>query len=450
MLIRIYCAVVVVAAMAWASSPVSAVTVADLGSNYQAAALGSSTASFNAGTGISDTAGTGRWNFLQANSGGGSPSLLTFQASPGDSGQPGYGGSAGASELGFAMPAISKNLLFNSGTVPAANAVNIHPGNENPVEIIAQWTVGQAGLYDLAGGVTRYSGSGTGVASVVRINGVDLSPAEITTGGRQTGFNYLRNLNVGDTVAIVVGPNGDFFSDESAVRFRATQLEGRLLANVGGDYRPAANGQTSASINIMDTAGQGTWRYFGSDNINLDATAGEVLGVFGAVGNGGNSGYGGGLNGFNMSAVSDLNLFGDGEVPLDDELALHPADSTRVFEVLRWTAGAGEEGGVNVVGNIRNPVVGGDSIEFYVLVDGATLFSTIATSSTLPMTFFDFNATVQLGSTIDFVLGRRGGFAADESVLSAFIVQLPVPEPATLTLAFLGGAALMGRRRRVA
>ena len=291
--------------------------------------------------------------------------------------------------------------------------------------------------------------AGNGVNTFLRINGVNQSPDEISNANREVGYNYLSNLNAGDLVSIVVDSNGNFVNDETGVRFRATQLEGRLLANVGGDYVPAQNGQTSASINIVDTAGQGTWRYFGSDNINIDATANEQLGVFGVVGNSGNSGYGDGLNGFNLSAVSDSRLFTSGEAPLADELSIHPADSTRPFEVLRWTAGVGEAGLVNVVGNIRNPVIGGDGIEFYILVDGVQMFSAVSTGNTLPMSFFDFKALVSVGSTIDFVQGRRAGFGFDESILSAFIVQAAtVPEPATLTLMALAGMFTLGRRSK--
>ena len=80
------------------------------------------------------------------------------------------------------------------------------------------------------------------------------------------------------------------------------------------------------------------------------------------------------------------------------------------------------------------------------------MFAISGTGSATPITFFDFNATIGVGSTVDFVLGRDGSsFGADESILSAFITLQPqaVPEPSTVTLilAALVGLAWFGRRR---
>ncbi len=441
-----------------------ATLVADLAADFQPTALGQSTAAFNGGTGLSDTAGTGRWNYLQTNTGGGSPTFLTFQSSPGNSGLPAYAGVNQPGE-GFAMPAISQNRIFGDGVTPIAGTLNVHPGNVEPLELVARWTVGQAGLYNLAGSVTDMAPVGNGINYTVRVNGVNQfggGGGVITVGSKDDGFNLLRNLNVGDTVDLVVGPNGagNWAADETRVKMQANSINGPIFANAGADYKTAANGTSSASANITDTKGAGLWTYFASDNVNINATPNEQLLTFGPIGNGGNSGYGGGQNGFNLPGVSNAILFGDGEPTMTgQELSWHPGDvanlgptGPREFTVLRWTAGTGESGAVDLIGNIRSPLATSDGTDFHILVDGIEVFTKNLTGADRTMTFFSISAIITPGSTVDFVLGNGPGSSnlfADESILSAIIVAQVVPEPTTLSCLAIASLALL-RRRRVA
>ena len=226
---------------------------------------------------------------------------------------------------------------------------------------------------------------------------------------------------------------------------------------------------------IDDSAGDGSWTFFTANAVS-SPTDTQVL-TWGAVGNAGNQGFGGGegsdgVNNLNLGAVSDQYIFNDGGdnigiqgQPGYRELALHPAGDgafgntgiLRDFLVTRWEAGASSEGLININGSIRNLVDNfGDSIEFYILVDGVQFFSVNATGTTLEETYFDFDATILQGEYVDFVLGDQGNNIADEAILRATILSLgdttnsvtPVPEPASLSLLCLGGLVVGMRRRR--
>lgn len=431
----------VVASVVWATVLAevlpAATVVANVGQDYVAGTTAGVDTS--ATVGIPDTEGTGTWNYYQANGGGGSPALLIWNANPGNSGQPGYGSTA-PNTGGFDVPALSKNLIFGDGVAAPSDEVNVHPGNVDPVEVIARWTAGASGLMNIAGSFDENGGAGD-IGFAVRVNGTDVFNGTTT---REDGFSFLQAVSAGDAVDFVVGPNGGFGGDESQLNARATRLSGTLLANAGGDY-------TGSGQPFADTFGTGQWSYFESDNVNIDATVSEQALTFKSVGNAGNNGYGG-SGSAGMGAISDAMLFVDGEAPLADELAWHPSDGFLQYTVARWTAGAGEAGMVDITGNIRNVVVGGDGIDFHILVDGSEVFTLSGTGSSTPITFFDVSAAIGIGSTIDFVLGRDGGtFSADESIFSAFITQTSVvPEPMSISLLGLGlfGVGWFGWRRR--
>lgn len=407
-----------------------AVELADLRGNFQAATVGSTTMSLNAGTGILDTAGTGRWNFYSATGAGGTHTLLTYQNSIGNGGFAGYrGNNAGAN---FDMPAISVNRIFNDGITPPAGAVNVHPNNASPLELVTRWTAGQSGLMNIAASLQDVAPSGNGIDYTIRRNGVNLFPVVLSgSAGRIDGSNLLVNVTAGDTIDLVVGPNGagQYGADESHAKFHVSALSGTLVANLGGDYKETAQ--------PFSATGTGNWSYFASDNINIGATPNEVPMTVKAIGGAGNTGWGA-TGTSNMPAINDGLIYSDGEPRMANEVSVHPGENGNPHEyaVMRWTAGTGEAGMANIVGNFRNPVIGGDSIDFHVLVDGVSIYDYTATASTTPLTFFDLTTPVVVGSTVDFVLGNNtAGYAADESVIAAFIsVQAAVPEPSSIVL----------------
>ncbi len=209
------------------------------------------------------------------------------------------------------------------------------------------------------------------------------------------------------------------------------------VADLAADFRAADNPGDAAS-GISDTTGEGSWSYYSSDNANPSAAGVDLqLMTWGDVGNAGNQGFSGGENGmYNLAAISDEFLFVDGGdnigiqgSPGYHELSLHPGgdgfqgDAARQYVVAQWTAGDSVDGLINIGGSIRNFIVSGDSVEFYIYVDGVLEFSVNGTGSTLDETPFDFDATISPGQSVDFVLGNGGNESlfGDESLLRAII-----------------------------
>ena len=142
------------------------------------------------------------------------------------------------------------------------------------------------------------------------------------------------------------------------------------------------------------------------------------------------------------------------------EVAAHPgnglaSDTNPSILVKRWTAGAGEAGEINIVGNFRN-FVGGSIPDLQILIDGVSVYDADNTSpfleaSTLAMQYFDVEATIGVGDTVDFVLTNfDGNFTGNESVIAAYITgtNVVIPEPSSVALVGLGGLLLTLRRRR--
>lgn len=208
------------------------------------------------------------------------------------------------------------------------------------------------------------------------------------------------------------------------------------VADLAADFPQANNGAPASGIE--DTTGNGHWEYFSSDRANPSTAGADVQTLtWGNVGNAGNQGFGGGENGSNnLAAISNEFLFVDGGdnigiqgAPGYHELALHPGgdnfegNANRDYLVARWTAGESVDRLINVSGSLRNLIGNGDSVDFFIYVNGELEFSASGGSSTLDETPFDFDSFIVPGQTVDFVLGNGGGNNpfGDESLLRAII-----------------------------
>ena len=208
----------------------------------------------------------------------------------------------------------------------------------------------------------------------------------------------------------------------------ATSLH--VVANLAKDYE------------LGDTAGDGRWSYFACGDVDPSVPQSQRnMLKQGTVGDLGNIGYGGGQNGTaNLPAISNRSLFETGKLqnlgidgdPGYHELAVHPgdgcsgSDAESPFVVARWTAGSSSSGLINVAGAVRNLVANGDSIDFHIYVGGRLAFESRGNGNEdgkLPETSFDFDAHVETGEHVDFVVGNggNGDLAGDETLLRVLI-----------------------------
>lgn len=107
--------------------------------------------------------------------------------------------------------------------------------------------------------------------------------------------------------------------------------------------------------------------------------------------------------------------------------------------VARYTSS--EAGEVTISGEFGSGDIGGVGI--FILVDNVQAFGITNASATEA---FDFDVTLGVGSTVDFVVSNGdGSYAFDSTPLSATIET--VPEPATMLALGLGAVALVRKRR---
>jgi hypothetical protein len=207
-----------------------------------------------------------------------------------------------------------------------------------------------------------------------------------------------------------------------------------VLADIRGDY-------ATTGFPLSDSFGTGSWTYYASTTLNPSSGTLTQLSFTSAsnFGNHGNSGYantGHTDSGFLVPAVANVPIFIDGATPNASQLAWHPANSSPSFVTLRWTAGTGEAGVLQVAGAFSRVGEPSGSVDFAIFADGVQIFSSlgVGTGNTIPFNLTSVSITA--GQSVDFVLGPNGGFGADESLISGTISST-VPEPAT-------GAAICG------
>lgn len=201
-------------------------------------------------------------------------------------------------------------------------------------------------------------------------------------------------------------------------------------ADLGENFKTASVGQTAQDASVVDTSGDGSWRYMSSNEANPSTGGATLQDLTYAtnLGSAGNSGYGAA----NQAIISNAFIGSNGDDNLGingspgyHEVAVSPAASGQQYTVARWTAGADSEGIININGSIRNLINSGDSVDFAIYVNGTQEFSVSGTGTTLTEQYFDFDKTIVEGDTVDFVLGNGGSgdIAGDESLLRAIILR---------------------------
>ena len=105
-----------------------------------------------------------------------------------------------------------------------------------------------------------------------------------------------------------------------------------------------------------------------------------------------------------------------------EEIRVHPSGRDPKFAVVRWEAGPGEEGSINIAGNVRKvDGGGGDGVTFEIFVDGASIFTATVAGTDTTGVSFDQTLTVGAGATVDFVIGPNGSDGNDSTGLEATI-----------------------------
>jgi len=365
----------------------------------------------------------------------------------------------------FVLPAVKNGQLIlgaNEGT-PGLDELALHPGDTARTYNVTRWTAGasEAGAVNLSGTLRDLGAIGDGVTLSVFADGVKLLGSTLVN--TNTGIDFDVNVTVaaGSNVDFVVGRNGGFGADHSAMSIEITPTmiapQG-VIAELRADYdaHTPATGQPSTGL-IADTQGNGEWNFFdaatanptdpGNDLTPLIYTTTQPHAVVAA-----DSYVDPAQGSFFLPGVKNGQLIlGAAEgVPDSNELGVHPGQSNRTYQVTRWTAGAGEDGEISISGSARDLGVVGNGITLGVFVDGVHEFDSGVIGNFAAA--FDFTTTVDVGSNVDFVIGSNGDFGADHSALAVTITQAvsAVPEPSTLVLLALGtlGLIVAGRRRK--
>jgi hypothetical protein len=110
-----------------------AAVLADARDDFQTTVAAGTTADFNGGSGISDTEGSGRWNYLD----GSGPTLLTFGVA-GNAGQSMYQTTGQTNGL----PALGDRQIFSNVPAPAAGKIQLHAGASAAQSAVMRWTAG--------------------------------------------------------------------------------------------------------------------------------------------------------------------------------------------------------------------------------------------------------------------------------------------------------------------
>lgn len=188
--------------------------------------------------------------------------------------------------------------------------------------------------------------------------------------------------------------------------------EAGIIAGARGDYVAGIN---EGDPPILPATGTGTWYYMDSATPN-PADSGILNLLYWKISLASYTQF----SQWPAANAVDLQRAG-----LVDEIRVHPSYLSPRFAVVRWEAGAGEGGLINITGTIRKvDVGGGDGVSFEIFVDGNSIFNTTLAGTDGTGFSFDQNSTITEGSTVDFVVGPRGSDAYDGTGLRAIITLL--------------------------
>ncbi len=226
---------------------------------------------------------------------------------------------------------------------------------------------------------------------------------------------------------------------------------GTLIADLEANFQPSSTvGNTTANFGggagLPDNTGSGHWNYYSlTPTISPDVGTTTYLTWASPAENGGTNAYVDTNNlvfgAFPLPAVGNSKLFVDGATPGADQLAWHPNDPQEAD--LRWTAGAGETGEIEIKGSVDKTGEPSGSDTFYLYVNGVQKDTVTISSGT---SSFDVFAPIAAGQSVDF-LNATSGIGGNEEKIQAQIFAVPEPS-ALVALCGIGAAGLLLAARR--
>ncbi len=180
---------------------------------------------------IPDTFGTGSWNFFGRSTAapGGSETALVYSTTVNSVRDADAFVLAG---VYLDLPAVSNSqlILGNGEGDPAADELALHPGNPGFTAqhfLLIRWTagMGEAGIINFTGAARDLGVMGDGITfSIYNSTGSQLFNTTTTSGGTPIEFDFDSTVAAGQSVDFVIGANGNFNADHSAIKISINSI----------------------------------------------------------------------------------------------------------------------------------------------------------------------------------------------------------------------------------